>query len=337
MIGWQIDNEFACYLPYCYCENCQAAFQTWLINKYQTLDALNQAWGTIFWSQTYFQWEQIEPPNLTVAEPNPSHVLDYFRFFSDSWVAYQELQIINLRPVISGSQFITHNIIASLTDLDYHNLAANLDFISWDSYPTGYAETESQNLYAIGESPPAYDHDLGDPAITGFFHSLAYGLKQIPFWVMEQQTGGINWSIFNSGVRPGAVRLWTWHALACGAEAIIYFRWRASRFGFEQHHTGLRRHDGTPDIGYVDLLTMKDEIELMDKIQGEPITASIALVLDYNDLWAIQLQPHRQGFDYLRHLFVFYRACQRLGINVDLISPQVDLSQYKIIVIPTTF
>jgi beta-galactosidase len=93
--------------------------------------------------------------------------------------------------------------------------------------------------------------------ITGFCHDLIRGLKLAPYWVMEQQTGNINWSTFNTGVRPGAVRLWTWHALASGASAVVYFRWRASRAGLEQHHAGLLNHAGLPDIGYGDLLSMR--------------------------------------------------------------------------------
>lgn len=337
VLGWQIDNEFGCYFARCYCPVCVRDFQAWLKKKYQTLDALNEAWGTVFWSQTYNRWKQIEPPNLTVAEPNPSHVLDYYRFSSDSWVAYQQLQIGTLRGTVSKDQFITHNIIGSLTTLDYHDLARNLDFISWDSYPTGYAETEGQNLYSPSEIPPRFAHDLGDPFITGFFHALTHGLKQAPYWVMEHQTGAINWSVYNTGVRPGALRLWTWQAAASGAEAVVYFRWRASRFGLEQHHAGLRRHNGSADTGYADLLKIKPERQRLEDFTALPLETSIGIILDYSTLWAIEMQPHRKGFAYLKHLFLFYRACKTLGIEPDIISPKVDLSRYKVLLVPSLF
>ena len=335
VIGWQIDNEFACYIPRCYCDICTENFREWLEKKYETLEALNEAWGTAFWSQIYNEWGQIEPPNLTVAEPNPSHVLDYYRFFSDVWVAYQDIQISTLREIIPNTRFITNNIIGSLTDIDYFDLAKNLDFISWDSYPTGYTEMGGDDLYFPGEPRPAYAYDLGDPMITGFYHSLTRGLKQAPFWIMEHQTGMINWSRNNTGVRPGALRLWTWQALASGAEAVVYFRWGSSRFGLEQHHSGLQKHDGNPDVGYTDLLSTKTERKLMEKIASEPHTVPIAILLDYDDLWAINLQPHREGFNYLRLLFIFYRACQQLGLNVDLISPEADWSKYKVLLAPS--
>ncbi len=337
VIGWQIDNEFGCYFARCYCETCTTEFQNWLQKKYANLDELNERWGTIFWSQTYDRWGQIEPHNLTVAEPNPSHVLDYYRFASDSWAAYQQIQIDALRASIPPKEFITHNIIGSQTTIDYHDLSRNLDFVSWDSYPTGYAEMGAQDIYAPDEEIPAYAHDLGDPLLTGFYHTLTRGLKQAPYWIMEQQTGAINWSLNNTGVRPGALRLWTWQAAATGAEAVVYFRWKASRFGLEQHHDGLRNHDGSADTGYTDLLTIKSERQKLDDFIAQPLKTDFGILLDYNTLWAMEMQPHRKDFAYLKHLFLFYRACKALGLEPDIISPQADLSHYKILLSPNTF
>ena len=337
VIGWQIDNEFGCYFARCYCETCTAAFQSWLQEHYTGLDELNERWGTIFWSQVYNDWHQIEPPNLTVAEPNPSHVLDYHRFASDSWVAYQQRQVDALRENIPSHQFITHNIISAQTTINYHDLSRDLDFVSWDSYPTGYAEMGAQDIYAPDEQTPAYAHDLGDPLLTGFYHTLTRGLKQAPYWVMEQQTGAINWSHYNTGVRPRAVRLWTWQAAATGADTVVYFRWRASRFGLEQHHAGLRKHDGSPDIGYRDLLALKNETDQLDAFVAQPLNTEVGILLDYDDLWALELQPHHKDFTHLKHLFVYYRACKSLGIEPDIISPEADLSQYKILLAPSLF
>jgi beta-galactosidase len=336
VIGWQLDNEFGCYdTARCYCDQCTKAFREWLKSRYLTIEALNDAWGCVFWSQTYSHWNEVEPPNLTVAEPNPSHVLDYYRFSSDSWLAYQNLQINTLQKY-APRHFITHNYIGDLTNLDYHTLARPLDFACWDSYPTGYAE-KSAFFYAPEETRPEFAYDAGDPGMTGFCHDLTRGLKQAPYWVMEQQAGNINWSIHNTGIQPGLVRLWTWHALASGAEAVIYFRWRAALYGFEQYHSGLINHDSSPGIGYNDLLSMQAEHDLMQDVCAQPIKPQAALLLDYKDLWAIQLQPHRKDFDHLRHLFVYYRALQRLGITAEIVSPQADINHYPIVLAPTLF
>lgn len=339
VMGWQIDNEFGCHgTARCYCDECAASFRRWLKTKYETLEALNEAWGAVFWSQAYGDWEEINPPHLTVTEPNPSHALDYYRFSSDTVVEYQQLQISHLTAHISHSQLITTNFMGNFTDLDYHALARPLDFVTWDSYPTGHAERNAETLYAASEARPALAYDAGDPYVTGFCHDLIRGLKpHQPFWVMEQQCGNINWASYNTGVRSGTVRLWTWHALASGAEAVVYFRWRATLFAQEQHHSGMLHHDGTPDVGYADALAMRAERALMDEIAVAPLTPQVALLLDYHDLWALQLQPHRKDFSYLRHLFVFYQALQRLGLPVDIVSPESDLSAYKLVITPTAF
>jgi len=337
VIGWQIDNEFGCHATArCYCDQCLIAFRDWLKRRYGTLDALNAAWGAIFWSQAYSRWEEIRLPNLTPTGPNPSHVLDYDRFASETTVAYQQMQIDLLRQH-TAAQFITTNTLGNFEDLDYHALARPLDFIAWDSYPTGYAEAQGETLYLPDKPGCVFAYDVGDPYLTGFCHAQARGFKQASFWVMEQQCGSINWSRYNTTVRPGTVRLWTWHALAAGAEVVVYFRWRPGRFGFEQHHSGLLHHDASPAGGYNELLKMKDERAIMAEISAHSTTAEIALLLDYENLWAIQIQPHRHDLTYFRHLFVFYRACEKLGIPIDVVAPDADLARYRIVVAPSAF
>jgi beta-galactosidase len=190
-------------------------------------------------------------------------------------------------------------------------------------------------LLPPGEQPATYAYDVGDPLILGMAHDLMRGLKQRPFWVMEQQTGHINWSSTNVGIRRGTPRLWCWHALAAGAETIVFFRWRASLFAHEQYHSGLLRHDSSPDVGWRDLRQMQTERDRIDRIAAAPLQALVALLFDYDDLWALQLQPHRRDFHYLRHLFVYYRALKQIGITVDLVSSDADLSAYRLVIAPT--
>ncbi len=338
VVGWQIDNEFGCHdTARCYCDVCTASFRHWLETRYETLDGLNEAWGTVFWGQTYDDWSQIEPPNLTVAEPNPSHVLDYNRFASDTFVSYQQLQILTLRPLISKGQFVTTNFMSQYSDLNYHDLARPLDLVSVSSYPGGHGEARAA-LYAPSSPLPAFSHDVGDPYLTGFWLATMRGFKPgLPFWVMEQQCGNVNWTHYNTGIRPGTTRLWTWHAVASGAEAVLYFRWRAGRRAQEQLHSGLLHHDASPAVGYGDLIAMEADRALMLEIASAPHEAQIALLLDYDSLWAVQLQPPHRDFGYLRHLFLHYRALQRLGLPADILSPAADLSRYKLVIAPTAF
>lgn len=335
IVGWQIDNEFGChYSARCYCETCAVKFHRWLEAKYQTTDDLNNAWGNVFWSQIYEEWSEIDPPNLTVAGPNPSHLLDYYRFSSDSFLSYQELQFSLLKSSISEGQFITTNFMSQFTDLNYHDLARPIDMVTMSSYPTGRAELRDA-IYMPQNNHPAFPYDVGDPYVTGFGHTLMRGFKSDrPFWVMEQQCGNINWGIYNTGIRSGTVRLWTWHALASGAEAVLFFRWRASLFAQEQFHSGLLRHDGSPGVGYGDLEMMKSERQLLSEIATAPHEAQIGFLLDYDSMWTIQIQPHRREFGYLRYIFLLHRALQRLGIPADIVSDDADLSKYKMIIVP---
>ncbi len=235
----------------------------------------------------------------------------------------------------TAGQFITTNVLGDFEDLDYHALARPLDFIAWDSYPTGYAEFHGESLYLPEKPGCAFAYDVGDPYVTGFCHAKARGFKQAPFWVMEQQCGPINWARYNTVVRPGTVRLWTWHALAEGADAVVYFRWRAVRFAFEQYHSGLLHHDATPATGYHELLALRDERPEMAAIAAGAPAAEVALLMDYDDVWALQIQPHRQDFSYQRHLFLFYRALVKQGIPADIVAPDADLARYKVVAAPS--
>lgn len=338
VVAWQIDNEFGChYSARCYCDSCAAAFRRWLAARYASIDALNRAWGNVFWSQVYNDWDEIEPPNLTVAEANPSHVLDYYRFASDAYLAYERLQLDILRPLVATDSLITTNFMSQFTDLDYYDLAQPLDRVTMSAYPTGHGEN-APALYRPGEAPTSLAFDVGDPYQTGFSHTLMRGFKAgRPFWVMEQQAGNVNWSVYNTVVRPGTVRLWTWHALASGAEAVLYFRWRAGLFAQEQMHSGLLHHDSSPAMGYADLLRIAPERDLMAAISAAPYTAEVALLLDYHSLWALQLQPHHPDFSAFRAIFQYYAALQRLGIPADIVSADADLSAYKLVITPSAY
>lgn len=339
VVGWQIDNEFGGgHSARCYCPACQTAFQEWLRARYGNIAALNDAWGNVFWSQTYGDFGQITPPHAGVNYKNPSHALDFYRFSSESHVAYQREQIAILRRVSPG-RWITHNFMGLYRDLDQFALSADLDFASWDSYPTGNPDRWRRFLYAPGRdtrrNDPVYAYDVGDPLIQGFAHALTYGLKRRPFWVMEQQAGQINWADLNPGVRPGTPRLWVWHAVAEGAEAVLFFRWRASTLAHEQYHSGLLRHDTSPDVGYGDAQRLAAEQAQLAALAAAPCDAPVALLCSFDDLWSLELQPHRRDFDYLRHLFVFYRALSRLGIAVHVTTADADLSPYRLAIAPS--
>jgi beta-galactosidase len=325
VIGWQIDNEFG---DRCYCLDCQRAFHAWLQREYGTLDELNTRWGTVFWSHVYTDWSQIPLPwstsqpalstNATVVA-NPSLALDYYRFMSDTYVEYQQVQVEILRE-LCPRHLITHNLMGfSYDKLNYFDLAEPLDLVSWNSYPRNFWSKQEQ----------AYPGDLA------LGHATMRSLKQCSFWMMEQQSGTAGWDVMGTTPRPGEIRLWAYQAIAHGADGILYFRWRSSRFGTEQYWHGVLDHDGRPRRRYEEVRHMGQELARIGNIiAGAKVQAETALILSYDSRFAFQIQPNNAAFSYADHLASYYRALHRLHVAADVISPQADLSPYKLVIAP---
>jgi beta-galactosidase len=316
VIGWQVDNEFG---DRCFCPTCARKFQEWVRGRYEGLDELNQRWGTIFWSHTYNDWAEIPVPLSTGGSPNPGLALDFYRFCSDSYAAYQQLQIDILRG-ICPDHFITHNLMGFGYDqLNYFDLARNLDFVAWDNYP------RMQWTMEKGVVPSAYALSL----------DTMRGLKSKNIWVMEQQGGPGGWEMLSTTPRPGELRLWAYQSIAHGADAIIFFRWRTARFGTEQYWHGLLDHDATPGRRYAEIKRMGAEIRAVgDEILGTQVKSSVAMILSYDSRFAFQIQPNNPRFSYPDHFHEIYRAFFRRHSSIDIVPPSADLSGYKLVVAP---
>ena len=324
--GWQTDNEFGCHRTVrCYCDDCAAAFRTWLEEKYGSIEALNEAWGTTFWSQRYAAFEAVGPPGPTPAEHHPSRLLDYARFASDSVVDYNRLQVDLLKEA-NPDWFVTHNFMGRFPTLDAYAVSEDLDLVSWDSYPTGFVQDRLE-----GESTPDQLR-AGDPDQLGMDHDLYRAALDRPFWVMEQQPGDVNWPPHCPQPGEGAMRLWAHHATAHGADAVLYFRWRRCLEGQEQYHAGLRKQDGSPDRGYHDAAQAADELATLD--DADHVDAPVALLFDYDNLWALDEQSHAPNFDYWSLLDAFYGALRARGVQVDVVHPRTELAKYDAVVAP---
>jgi len=315
VIGWQIDNEFG---DHCYCEACQRAFQEWLKGRYSSLEALNAAWGTVFWSHTYTAWQEIPLPWATSSTHNPSLALDYRRFMSDTYEQYQRLQVDILRRLSPG-RFITHNLMGfGYPKLNYFHLAQYLDLVSWDNYPRYRGQP-----------------DLAARALS---HDTMRGLKGRSFWVMEEQSGPTGNVEVHSAPRPGEIAYWAWQAVAHGADGIVYFRWRTCRFGSEEYWHGILDHDGVPRRRYHDVAQMGETLQRMGtEIDGSHSPAAAALLLSYDSRFALQNQPQNPGFSYEALFASYYRALWKRHIPVDIIPPSADLSSYRLVIAPALY
>ena len=328
VVGWQTDNEFGWGdTAHSYSPAATEGFRAWLRARYGSLDALNEAWGNVFWSMEYGDWAQVGLPNQIVAEPNPAHLLDFYRFSSDMVADFQAEQVAILRECSPG-RWVTHNFMGFFSAFDHYKVSECLDFASWDSYPTG--TLEALPAWGLGDLDLAVPYArTGHPDVTGFNHDLYRGMTGQPIWVMEQQCGQVNWAPSNPLPAKGAVQLWTAQAWAHGADVVSYFRWRAATMGQEVMHSGLLRHNETPDRGHSEVR----QLDLKTFALG-PTSAKVALLHDYESLWLYNAQPHAEGLHYWAQTFTYYRALRALGMDVDIRHPDANLSGYTVIVAP---
>ncbi|MGR3484365.1 MAG: beta-galactosidase [Paracoccaceae bacterium] len=326
--AWQIDNEYACHdTTLSYSDAAAAGFRDWLAQRYQSPEAMNRAWGNVFWSMSYDDWSQVDPPNLTVTEADPAHVLAFRRYSSDQVVAFNRAQVDALRPRTDAP--LIHNYMGRETSFDHWDVGRDLDVASWDSYPIGFLsdrldEPRARKLRYLRQ---------GDPDMQAFHHDLYRGVGRGRWWVMEQQPGPVNWAPHNPAPLPGMARLWAWEAFAHGAEAVLYFRWRQAPFAQEQMHAGLNRPDGAPAPALAECRQVADELAAMPDATAPQ--APVALVFDYASAWAWQAQPQGAGFDAFALALDAYRACRRLGLDVDVVPPDTaDLAGYRLLLAP---
>lgn len=327
VVMWQTDNEYGCHdTVMSYSDAALAGFRQWLVDRYGTVDALNAAWGNVFWSMEYRSFDEVDLPNLTVTEANPAHRLAFRRYSSDQVAAFNAAQVAIIRSLSPGRD-ITHNFMGFFTEFDHHDVGAQIDVATWDSYPLGFLEQ-----FWFSESDKLAYARQGHPDIAAFHHDLYRGCSGGRWGVMEQQPGPVNWSRHNPAPLPGMVRLWTLEAMAHGAELVSYFRWRQAPFAQEQMHAGLLRPDSVDASAADEVRTVAAELARMGPAGSPP--RSVALLFDYQADWVTGIQPQGAGQSALKAAFLWYSALRRLGLDIDIVAPTASLDGYALVVVP---
>ena len=315
---WHINNEYACHISQCFCDECTREFRVWLQKRYGTIDELNARWGTNFWSQKYYDWEEIGLPGKTPTYPNPGQQLDYKRFMSDSLLdSYLGEQRI-LKEITPHLPIMT-NFMGAFKPLDHFEWAKHLDVVTWDSYP----------------EPTA-----GIPVFAAMQHDLMRSLKGgQPFILMEQVTSQVNWRQQNPLKRPGVMRLWSYQTIAHGGDGVMFFQWRQSQAGAEKFHGAMVTHTGDENSRiYREVEQLGQELKRLDALVDSRVEARVAMIFDWHNWWALELdsKPSRDIL-YLEQVKQYYQALFEHNVGVDFVQPNADLSSYKLVIAPAMY
>ncbi|WP_088103206.1 beta-galactosidase [Halalkalibacter urbisdiaboli] len=327
VVGWQIDNELNCETDVFYSEADHRSFRTWVKEKYQTLKELNNAWGTVFWSQTYTDWEQVFLPRKTVSDsPNPHQALDEKRFISDSAISFAGVQQKIIKE-LAPHQWVTTNGIFG--HIDNHQMTSNLlDFIAYDSYPNfGNVITD----------------DTPNPLLDRRWSWNLSVVRSISptFAVFEQQSGGGGWvnRLLQPAPKPGQMRLWTYQSIAHGADRILYFRWRTATMGTEIYWHGINDYHNQPNRRVKEAEQIGKELKRIgDRLVCSKYRAEVAIVKDYDNEWDGELDKWHGSFE-KKSLQAWFKAFQYSHIPADALyihntTSLDELLKYKILVYP---
>jgi beta-galactosidase len=312
---WHIDNEYSCHIAECFGPESDGAFRSWLRERYGSLEALNTAWSSTFWGQIYGDWEEIGPPRRTPYLHNPAMQLDWKRFSSHALLecfADQRRILKRITPNIP----VTTNFMGFNKALDHWAWAAQQDIIANDSYPEP-TDPNSPLWFAM-------ECDL--------MRSLGGGR---PWLLMEQVTSHVNWRTRNTPKRPGQMRAGSYQALAHGAAGVMFFQWRASQGGGEQFHGAMLPHVGADSRVFREVRELGHELAALEALHNSRIKAEVAILLDYESWWALELEGKPSAdVRLMPAIQTCYAQFYQRNIAVDFAHPSADLSRYRLVIAP---
>ncbi|KAA9090041.1 beta-galactosidase [Microbacterium radiodurans] len=317
IVAWHISNELGCHNLYDFSDDAARAFRVWLQERYETLDALNDAWGTAFWSQHYGAWDEILPPRTAPTQRNPGQQLDFERFSSDAVRDHLRAENAVLAELTPGIPRTTNFMVAqNVRDIDYASWVDDVDFVSNDHYlRPGELGRDDLSFWAN---------------LTG---NLAGGR---PWFLMEHATSAVNWRPVNPPKRPGELQRDALTHVGHGADAVCYFQWRQSRAGGERYHSAMLPHAGADSRVFRDVVGLGEQLGALAPITGSRREkARVAVVFDYESWWVSGRDSHpSEAPAYDAETLAWYRALLDLGVRADVVPVGADWSAYEVVVAP---
>lgn len=319
VVLWHVSNEIGCHNSHCYCETSSEAFRAWLMRRYGSLDALNTAWGTDFWSQRVSAWNEIWTPRLTLSSRNPGQSMDFRRFSSDELLSNYRLEADIIRRHSSIPVTTNFMVTAHIRNMDYFTWTSDMDIITNDHY---------------------LDNRLGEPTTElSFAADLTRGLaKNEPWILMEHSTGAVNWQPHNAAKAPGEMMRNSLAHVARGADGVCFFQWRASLQGSEKFHSALMPHAGQNSKLWRDVVELGETVAGLAEVVGSHVESKVAFIFSWESWWAADAET-RPSVDvsYLEQAHAIYAAFHALGTTVTMVPPGAELGGYSLVVVPTLY
>jgi beta-galactosidase len=323
VVMWHVNNEYGCHAPYCYCDASRDAFVGWLKNKYASIEDLNTSWGTDFWSQRYYNWEEIPAPKRTPdgTHPNPGAQIDFRRFTSEITLDLFKTERDIIKKYDKVNPVTTNFMSMKFTHaMDYFAWAKEVDFVSTDHYLA--------------------QHDIENHIDLAQMADLTRGFANGKQWLlMEHSSSAVNWQPRNYAKTPGQEKRNAMSFVARGSQGAMYFQWRQSQAGSERFHSAMVPHAGEDTRVYREITELGALLnEHPDLANHETAKADVAMVYDYEQMWAMmQDNLPTEDVSYPETVAAWYRALYKEGISVDFVPADVDLTtlkDYKLVLMP---
>lgn len=323
VIAWHISNEFG---GACWCDKCHEAFREFLKVRYGSLDALNKAWWTSFWSHTYDSWEHVHAPTRRGERATHGLNLDWKRFCSHQTADFCAWEKQAIRD--GGSDLpVTSNFMGFYGGLNYANFRNILDFVSWDSYPDWHSTEQT-------------DADLAQEIACTADYMRCMQKDRQPFLLMESTPSVTNWHRISRLKRPGMHMLSSMQTVAHGSDSVLYFQWRKGRGASEKFHGAVLDHDATEEKRvFRDVQDVGKRLESLREICGSLVRPRAAVILDQENRWALEdcFGPRVSGIHYMETVQQHHAALWKLGISADVIDADCSLMDYKLVVAPMLY